>query len=171
MANPDFEGREYPATAPYSVGREKIREFAEAVGATDPAHHDLVAARGLGYPDLVAPPTFAVVIAQRAESQYVADPDAAIDFSRVVHAEERFTHHRPVVAGDELVTVLHVDRIMSRGPMSLVTTRCEIFAVERSGGDAAAGVDDAIGASDTVPARPGIPVSTVTSTLAVRGEE
>ncbi|GAB4084404.1 MaoC family dehydratase N-terminal domain-containing protein [Myceligenerans cantabricum] len=156
MANPDFAGREYPATAPYSVGREKIREFADAVGATDPAHHDLVAARGLGYPDLVAPPTFAVVIAQRAEAQYVTDPEAGIDFSRVVHADEHFAHHQPIVAGDELVTVLHVDAVTSRGPMSMVTTRCEIFAVPRH----AAAPD----------AAPGEPVATVTSMLAVRGE-
>lgn len=159
MANPDFQGREYPATAPYSVGREKIREFAVAVGATDPAHHDLVAARGLGYPDLVAPPTFAVVIAQRAEAQYVSDPDAAIDFSRVVHAEEKFTHHRPIVAGDELVAVVHVDRIAARGPMSMVTTRCEIYAAEGAAAEAAGA------------AAPGEHVSTVTSMLAVRGED
>lgn len=150
MANPDFAGREYPATAPYSVGREKIREFASAVGATHPAHHDLVAARGAGYRDLVAPPTFAVVVAQRAEAQYVSDPEADVDFSRVVHADEKFVHHRPIVAGDELVTVLHVDSVTRRAGIAMVTTRCEIFA---------AGADDAREH-----------VATVTSTLAVRGE-
>nr|WP_125774001.1 MaoC family dehydratase N-terminal domain-containing protein [Antribacter gilvus] len=151
MPDPGFAGREYPATSPYSVGREKIREFASAVGAAHPAHHDSVAARGLGYPDLVAPATFAVVVAQRAEAQYVQDPAAGIDFSRVVHADERFTHHRPIVAGDELVTVLHVDSVATRGVLSLVTTRCEIFA------------ESADGTRE--------PVSTVTSTLAVRGED
>ncbi|PRZ07106.1 acyl dehydratase [Isoptericola sp. CG 20/1183] len=157
MANtqPDtaFAGREYPATEPYQVGREKIREFAAAVGAQHPAHHDIVAARGLGYPDLVAPPTFAVVIAQRAESQYVADPAAGIDFSRVVHADEKFEHHRPIVAGDELVTILHVDSVTQRASISMVTTRCEIFA---------AGTDGAA---------PGEHVATVTSSLVVRGED
>jgi acyl dehydratase len=151
VANPDFAGREYPAGAPYSVGREKIREFACAVGALDPAHHDLVAARGLGYPDLVAPPTFAVVVAQRAESQYVQDPDADIDFSRVVHADEKFVHHRPIVAGDELVTVLHVDSVTQRAGIAMVTTRCEIFAQ----------ADD--GTRE--------PVSTVSSSLVIRGED
>ncbi|MFE6969108.1 MaoC family dehydratase N-terminal domain-containing protein [Isoptericola sp. NPDC057653] len=151
MANPDFAGREYPAGAPYSVGREKLREFACAVGALDPAHHDLVAARGLGYPDLVAPPTFAVVVAQRAESQYVQDPDADIDFSRVVHADEKFVHHRPIVAGDELVTVLHVDSVTQRAGIAMVTTRCEIFAQ----------ADD--GTRE--------PVSTVSSSLVIRGED
>ncbi|AEG43405.1 MaoC family dehydratase N-terminal domain-containing protein [Isoptericola variabilis] len=154
MANPDFAGREYPVTAPYSVGREKVREFATAVGATHPAHHDLVAARGAGYPDLVAPPTFAVVIAQRAEAQYVTDPEADVDFSRVVHADEKFVHHRPIVAGDELVTVLHVDSVTHRGSIGMVTTRCEIYA--------AASSDDAT---------PGEHVATVTSSLVIRGED
>ena len=150
MANADFTGREYPATAPYSVGREKIREFAAAVGSEHPAHHDIVAARGFGYSDLVAPPTFAVVIAQRAEAQYVQDPEAEIDFSRVVHADERFVHHRPIVAGDELVTVLHVDSVTNRAGIAMVKTRCEIFA------------QDVDGERERV--------STVTSSLVVRGE-
>ncbi|GGM41520.1 MaoC family dehydratase N-terminal domain-containing protein [Promicromonospora citrea] len=160
MANADFEGRVYPADAPYSVGREKIREFATAVGATHPAHHDLVAARGSGYPDLVAPPTFAVVVAQRSEAQYIQDPEADIDFSRVVHADERFTHHRPIVAGDELTTVLHVDRIVSRGAISMVTTRCELYAMPQQ-------VEVPSPEADS----PGEHVATVVSTLAIRGED
>lgn len=146
LPNTGFTGKEYPATAPYAVGREKLREFAAAVGAQHPAHHDLEVARGLGYSDVVAPATFAVVVAQAAEAQYVQDPDAQIDFSRVVHADERFTHHRPIVAGDELVTVLHVDNVVHRAGIAMVTTRCEIATTQ------------------------GEPVSTVVSTLAVRGE-
>ncbi|GII98746.1 acyl dehydratase [Sediminihabitans luteus] len=149
--NADYSGREYPATAPYSVGREKLREFASAVGSTHPVHHDIVAARGSGYPDLVAAPTFAVVVAQRAESQLIEDEAAGIDFTRVVHADERFTHHRPIVAGDELVTVLHVDSIVERRGLSMVTTRCEIAALAADGSTE--------------------PVSTVVSTLAVRGDD
>ncbi|HWS58402.1 MAG TPA: MaoC family dehydratase N-terminal domain-containing protein [Actinotalea sp.] len=141
-----YAGRTYPPTAPYAVGREHLREFATAVGATHPAHHDVAAAQALGHPDVVATPTFAVVIAQRAEAQLIEDPGAGIDFSRVVHADERFTHHRPIHAGDDLVTVLHVDAVVERAGLAMVTTRCEIA--------------DASGA----------PVATVVSTLAVRGE-
>ena len=141
-----YAGRVYPPTAAYLVGREHLRDFATAVGATHPAHHDVAAARDLGYDDVVAPPTFAVVIAQAAEAQLIADPAAGIDFSRVVHAEERFTHHRPIVAGDAITTVLHVDSITERAGLAMVTTRCEL--------------SDASGE----------PVSTVVSTLAVRGE-
>lgn len=149
--NAEYAGRVYPVTDAYVVGREKLREFASAVGSLHPVHHDPVAARGAGYPDIVAPPTFAVVIAQRAEAQLIEDPAAGIDFTRVVHADERFTHHRPIVAGDELVTVLHVDSIVERRGLSMVTTRCEI-AAQAASGDAH-------------------PVATVTSTLAVRGDD
>lgn len=144
--NREYVGRQYPPTEPYDVGREKIREFAEAVGAAHPAHHDVERAHGLGYPDVIAPPTFAVVIAQRAESQLIGDPAAGIDFTRVVHAQERFTHHRPIHAGDRLVTVLHVDSVVERGGLAMVTTRCEISSVD------------------------GAPVASVVSTLAIRGE-
>ncbi|GGC09645.1 FAS1-like dehydratase domain-containing protein [Cellulomonas carbonis] len=144
--NTAYAGRSYAPTEPYAVGREHVREFALAVGASHPAHHDVEAARALGHPDVVAPPTFLVVVAQRAEAQLIQDAEAGIDFSRVVHADERFTHHRPVHAGDELVTVLHVDSITERAGIAMVTTRCEI--------------------SDAG----GMPVASVVSTLAVRGE-
>ncbi|QCB92874.1 FAS1-like dehydratase domain-containing protein [Cellulomonas shaoxiangyii] len=142
-----FAGRVYPPGDVYVVSREKIREFAEATGATHPAHVDPVAARALGYPDVVAPPTFAVVIAQRTEAQYVDDPGAGIDFSRVVHADERFTHHRPLHAGDRVVPTLHVDAVTVRGGLAMVTTRCEL-------------ADES-----------GAPLASVVSTLAVRPEE
>lgn len=145
--NPEYAGRQYPPNEAYEVGRAKIAEFAEAVGATHPAHTDLAAARALGHPDVIAPPTFAVVVAQRAEAQYISDPAAGIDFSRVVHADERFVHHRPVCAGDRLVTVLHVDGVTERAGLSMVTTRAEIATED------------------------GTAVATVTSTLAVRGED
>ena len=145
--NTDYVGREFHGTPPYAVSRVKIGEFAAAVGADDPVHTDQEAARAAGHADVLAPPTFAVVVAQRAEAEYVGDPGAGIDFSRVVHAEERFTYHRPIVAGDLLHTVVHVDSINTRGGISMVTTRTEI-------------ADD--GAA---------PVCTVISTLAVRGED
>ena len=145
--NAAYAGRSYPPTPAYAVGREHLRTFATAVGATHPAHHDVDAARALGHPDVIAAPTFAVVVAQRAEAQLIADPAAGIDFSRVVHAEERFTHHRPIHAGDSLVTVLHVDAVVERSGMAMVTTRCEIAAAD------------------------GAPVATVVCTLAVRGDE
>ena len=125
MVNASFAGRTYPPTPAYEVGREKIREFAEATG-THPAHVDRQAAQALGYPDVIAPPTFAVVIAQRCDRQLIEDPEADIDYSRVVHGEQTFQHHRPIVAGDRLVAVLHVDAIKQAGCHAMVTTRSEL---------------------------------------------
>ncbi|MGO3141529.1 MAG: FAS1-like dehydratase domain-containing protein [Galactobacter sp.] len=145
--NTQLQGSAYPAAAPYQVGREKVRGFALAVGATHPVHLDVDAARAAGHADLVAAPTFAVIIAQQAEAAYITDPDSGIDFSRVVHAEERFTHHRPIVAGDEITATVHVDRARAVGTGGMVTTRTELVNAA------------------------GEPVSTVLSTLMVRGED
>ncbi len=142
-----FEGRSYPPTAPYAVGREKLREFARAVGAENPVHHDVDAARAAGYADVIAVPTFAVVLAQPAEGQLIADPEAGIDFSRVVHGEEKFTHHRPLTAGDEVTGTLHVDRMRLVGGHGMVTTRVELALID------------------------GTPVCTVVSSIVVRGED
>jgi acyl dehydratase len=127
--NPDLQGRSYPAVEVYDVGREKIREFAKAVKASHPAHFDVEAAKALGYSDLVAPPTFAIIVAQRADAQLIEDPDSGIDFSRVVHADQRFTHHRPIVAGDQLIAELYVDGVRAMGGGAMITTRAEISAV------------------------------------------
>lgn len=124
--NPDLAGRIYPAGESYQVGREKIREFATATKATSPVHFDVAAARALGYGDVVAPPTFAIIVAQRADAQLIADPESGIDFSRVVHADQRFTHHRPIVAGDELLAELYVDSVREMGAGAMITTRAEI---------------------------------------------
>jgi acyl dehydratase len=142
-----FVGRSWPATAPYLVGREKIREFAAAIGATDAEYHDPEAARAAGYPDVVAPPTFPVVVTMAASRQIVADPALGLDYSRVVHGDQKFAYTRPVVAGDSLVCVNTVDEIISRGGHDFLTTRTEVTT------------------------EAGEPVVTVWSKLVQRGEE
>jgi len=144
--NPDLAGRSYPATAPYLVGREKVREFARAVLATDPASLDLDAARAAGHADLVAPPTFPIVIQQVTLEQLLADEDAGVDFSRVVHGDQRFTASRPIVAGDELTGAMTVTSVKTLGGNAMVTAETVIT--------------DAAGAH----------VVTATSTLVVRGD-
>jgi acyl dehydratase len=128
------------------VGREKIREFATAIGATDAAHHDPEAARALGYADVVAPPTFPVMITMATSREIVDDPELGVDYSRVVHGDQRFLYTRPVVAGDNLVCVNVVDDIVSRGGHDFLTTRTEVST------------------------EAGEPVVTVWSKLVVRGE-
>jgi acyl dehydratase len=121
-----FVGRSWPPTEPYLVGREKIREFARAIGAESAEYLDPEAARAIGYADVVAPPTFPFVITMAASRQIVADPALGLDYTRVVHGDQRFAYTRPVVAGDSLVCVNTVDEILSRGGHDFLTTRTDV---------------------------------------------
>lgn len=145
--NPQLQGRSYPPTAPYLVGREKVREFARAVFATNPLHHEPAAARAAGYSDVVAPPTFPVVVQEHALALLLADADAGIDFSRVVHGDQRFSFSRPIVAGDELTATLTVTSVKTLGGHAMVTA--DALVADASGDH----------------------VVTATSTLVVRGDE
>ena len=145
--NPDLTERAFAPTAPYLVGREKIREFARAVFATSPINHDPEAAIAAGYSDIVAPPTFAVVVQEATLQQLLSAPDAGIDFTRVVHGDQRFTYTRPIVAGDELTATLSVTSIKSLGGHSMITS--ESTMVDANGDH----------------------VVTAISTLVVRGDE
>lgn len=142
--NEDLAGTVYAPEGTYEVGREKIAEFATAIGATDPVHFDRQAAITAGYPDVIAPPTFAVLIAQRSDARVVADPTAGIDFTRVVHGEQQLTHHRPIHAGDVLATTTHVDTVRLMAGNAMITLRDEIVDAH------------------------GTPVTTATSMLVVR---
>ncbi|HKT56759.1 MAG TPA: MaoC family dehydratase N-terminal domain-containing protein [Microbacterium sp.] len=124
--NPDLAGRVFPPTAPYLVGREKVREFARAVFADDPQHTDVDAARALGYADLVAPPTFAMVIQDLTLQQLLAEPDSGIALERTIHAEQRFRYTRPIVAGDELTGRLSVTGVRAVGKGAMVTSEAEV---------------------------------------------
>ncbi|WP_100500053.1 MaoC family dehydratase N-terminal domain-containing protein [Geodermatophilus chilensis] len=124
--DPALVGRGYPPSAVYEVGRQKIAEFAEAIGAADPVHRDAEAARAAGYPDVIAPPTFVIVLTLSAAGVVVEDPDVALDYSRVVHGEQRFTHHRPIRAGDRLVATPTIEAVRSVGGNDLLTTRVDV---------------------------------------------
>jgi acyl dehydratase len=120
-----FVGRTWPART-YRVGAEKVREFARAVGATDPVHTDAEAARAAGHADVVAPPTFPVVFTWEATREVVDDPALGLDFTRVVHRDQSFELHRPVVAGDVLTTVVTVAEIKELAGNDVVTFRCDV---------------------------------------------
>lgn len=109
-------GKRY-APVTYAVGREKIREYAAAVGETNPLHHDLDAARGAGFADVVAPPMFAVVYAGRAVIPALFDPEVGLDFAMMVHGGQEFRWGPLVVAGDEITTVAAVNDISESGGM------------------------------------------------------
>ena len=108
-----LSGKTYPATL-YAVGREKVREYAAAVGETNPVHLDLEAAREAGHADIVAPPMFAVVYAGRAVMQGIFDPELGIDFSRLVHGAQELNWGPLVIAGDEIKTVATVKEASER---------------------------------------------------------
>jgi len=110
-------GKTYEPTT-YAVGREKIREYASAVGETNPLHHDVQAARQAGYADVVAPPMFAVVYAARSVAPALLDPRVGIDFARMLHAGQEFEWGPLVVAGDEITTTAGVKDISERGGMN-----------------------------------------------------
>jgi acyl dehydratase len=110
-------GKAYPAVT-YAAGREKIREYASAVGETNPVYFDLDAARAMGYEDLVAPPMFAVVYAARAVGPAILDPEVGINFAMMVHAGQEFVWGPVVVGGDEVTTTATVKDISDRGGMA-----------------------------------------------------
>ena len=127
MASPsDAIGRTYPKTAPYEVGREKIREFAEAIGDTNPAYLDPAAAQKLGHPDVIAPPTFPIIFTMRSTSAAVFDPELEMDYSRVVHGEQRFVYTRPVRAGDRLVCETTVEDVKNRAGSIFLSMRTDV---------------------------------------------
>jgi acyl dehydratase len=112
------------------VGREKIAEFADAIGDDNPVYRDPAAAQALGYPDVIAPPTFPIVITMKAAAQIITDPELGLDYSRVVHGEQRFSYTRPVRAGDRLQVVASVETIRAAAGNDLLTTRGEVTTVD-----------------------------------------
>jgi acyl dehydratase len=124
--DPGLVGRSYPPSAFYEVGRAKIAEFAAALGDPDPAYRDPAAARALGHPDVIAPPTFAIVVTLEAANVVLTDPDVDFDYSRVVHGEQRFHHQRPIRAGDRLVATTTIDAVRTVGGNDLLTTRVDL---------------------------------------------
>ena len=144
--DPSHAGRTYPPTDPYQVGVEKIREFADAVGDPNPAYRDRAAAVALGHADVIAPPTFPFVLTFKASRRLIDDPELGIDYSRVVHGEQRFAHTRPVRAGDALTVTVTLETVRSAGGHDMLTSRSDVATVD------------------------GEPVATAWSTLVVRGE-
>lgn len=120
MVNQALEGKRYPRTAPYLVGREKLREFARATMLDVSLLTD----------EVIAPPTFPVVIQEQSLKLVIEDPEAGLDFSRVVHGEQRFVYQRAIVAGDELTSELMVASIKSLGGNQMITFNTEIFDAE-----------------------------------------
>ena len=127
--NPQFVGKTYPDTPPYLIGREKVREFATAIGDFSPVFHDLAAAQALGYRDLPAPPTFGFVLSMKAMAAAMFDPDLGLDYARVVHGSQGFEYHAPMQAGDEVVVRSRITEITTRGSNEFLTTAADVVTL------------------------------------------
>jgi acyl dehydratase len=124
--NRDYAGRTFPASEPYEVSRVKIAEFATAIGDPNPVYRDRTAAQAAGHPDVIAPPTFAIVISMASSGAAISDPDFGLNYAMVVHGEQRFEYARPIVAGDVLTAQPTITEIRDAGRNVMVTTTTQI---------------------------------------------
>jgi acyl dehydratase len=128
--NPDFVGKTFPPSAPYEISRVKLAEFADAIGDRNPLYRDRAAAIEAGFPDVIAPPTFPIVISMASSGQAMADPDLNLNYAMVVHGEQRFEYQRPLHAGDVVTAQVTIADIREVGRNSVMTTTTLISTVD-----------------------------------------
>ncbi len=128
--NTEYIGRTYEPSEPYEVSRVKIAEFADAVGEPSPLCRDRAAAQAAGYPDVIAPPTFAIVVSSAGSSKITSDPGLGVNYAMIVHGEQSFTHVRPLHAGDVVVSQSTIEGIRQVRSLTTLTTVTEIRTVD-----------------------------------------
>jgi len=124
--NQEYAGRVFPASDPYEVSRVKIAEFAAAIGDSNPVFRDAAAAQAAGHADVIAPPTFAIVISMAGSGAALADPGLGLNYAMVVHGEQRFSYSRPLMAGDVVTAQVTLTDIRSAGRNTMLTTSTDI---------------------------------------------
>ena len=125
--NRDLIGRTYEGGGSFEVSREHIRQFARAIGDDNPVYTDPEAARALGHPDVIAPPTFLITVgASMIGRGPITDPELGLNYSLVVHGEQRFVHHRPARPGDVLTAKTTIESIRDAGSNELMKMRMDI---------------------------------------------
>lgn len=128
--NRSYIGRTFPSAEPYEVSRVKIAEFANAIGDLSPLYHDRAAAQAAGYPDVIAPPTFAIVISMAGSASAVSDPGLGLNYAMVVHGEQRFEYSRQLRAGDVVTAQVTISDIRDAGRNVLLTTQTQIRTLD-----------------------------------------
>ena len=128
--NQEYVGRVFGPTEPYEVSRVKITDFADAIGEPSELCRDREAALKAGYPDVIAPPTFAIVISMRATAEVNADPGLGLDYSMVVHGDQSFSYSRPLHAGDVVVATTTIASIKALGSTWVLVTSTDISTVD-----------------------------------------
>jgi acyl dehydratase len=124
--NRDYLGRTFAATEPYEVSRVKIADFADAIGDPNPVYRDRAAAIAAGYADVIAPPTFAIVVSMTGTARVISDPGLGLNYAMVVHGEQRFEYSRQIVAGDVLTAEVTISGIREAGRNVLLTAQTQI---------------------------------------------
>ena len=112
----DAIGKQWPATT-YEVGLEKIREYANAIGASNPVHHDRETAKSAGFRDVVAPPMFCVVYSSPAVGPAVLDPEVGINLATMLHGGQEFVWGEPVCVNDQITTTATCKEIYEKDGM------------------------------------------------------
>lgn len=115
------------STHVFEITAQQIADFAQAIGAHNPIHFEVQAAASCGYSAQIAPVTFAVTIAQAAEMNHIESADSSFELSNVLHANEGFVFHRPLIAGDRVGARVVTERVMARPSMTSITTRTELI--------------------------------------------
>ena len=128
--NPAYAGRTFEPSEPYEVSRVKIAEFAAAIGDASPLCRDRAAAQAAGYPDVVAPPTFATVITAADSARLIADPGLGVNYAMVVHGEQSFAYDRPLRAGDVVVAQTTIESIRQVRSLTTMATTTDIRTVD-----------------------------------------
>jgi acyl dehydratase len=128
--NPEYAGRTFEPSEPYEVSRVKIAEFATAIADASPLCRDRTAAQAAGYPDVIAPPTFAIVVLAGGNAKLMTDPGLGVNYAMVVHGEQSFTHSRPLHAGDVVVAQATIESIKQIRTMTTMATVTEIRTVD-----------------------------------------
>jgi acyl dehydratase len=128
--NPDYVGRTFEPSEPYEVSRVKIAEFATAIGEPSSLCRDRSAAQAAGYPDVIAPPTFAIVVTAGGSAKLMSDPGLGVNYAMVVHGEQSFAHARPLHAGDVVVAQSTIESIKQVRNMTTMATVTEIRTVD-----------------------------------------
>ena len=128
--NTGYVGRVFGPTEPYEVSRVKIADFANAIGEPSELCRDREAAQKAGYPDVIAPPTFAIVISMTAAGKAQSDPGLGLNYAMVVHGEQNFSYARPLHAGDVVVATTTIESIRAVGGMSMLVTSTDIATVD-----------------------------------------
>jgi acyl dehydratase len=123
--NQSLKGKTYDQIE-FTVERDRVTQFADAVGEEDPPFRDGGAAKEEGFEEQVAPPTFPTVMQILASAQVVLDQELGLDYTRVVHGEQEYEWRRPIVVGDRLRATPRIADIYARGPNEFLVIEAEI---------------------------------------------